>query len=339
MRNGLIGTVVFLAVVALVACNAGDEASLEGDTSPESDAATEAVQSDEESTDSEPTVPDVEWTDSDAFQTALVDALSAPERDYDYLQTMMSDPFEIVMWYGNYERLSPSEAAEALQNSFLPPTNEITFSPDENVAELLGENPEDYLPIDTTALFSEGWGEEGTDEALLIIGQEEDGNYYWQSILLAYDGFAAGGLSDSETSWQPALAVCNDLQDDVAEALDTSEVELIEEAPFRDYINSTEGTGCTLTVSGTGVEFPDYIDAYFALDAMLTENGWISDPTYMAGGPTGLSLGYRNRGVLLFVVVGWEPSEDAECPTNQPISECELAPEQQIVTIVVAAAE
>ena len=45
----------------------------------------------------------------------------------------------------------------------------------------------------------------------------------------------------------------------------------------------------------------------------------------------------RDMGLLL-ISVGWEPSADAQCSSDQPISACELKPEQKLYTILIQAA-
>ena len=42
---------------------------------------------------------------------------------------------------------------------------------------------------------------------------------------------------------------------------------------------------------------------------------------------------------LCLLLVGWEPSEDADCPGDQPIGLCELLPEQKRYTIVLNCAQ
>jgi hypothetical protein len=117
------------------------------------------------------------------------------------------------------------------------------------------------------------------------------------------------------------------------------EATLEEEAPFVEYIGGQEGTGCQITVTGTGEDFTNFVDVARQLEAMLTEQGWTQDMAFVADGPTGTAMGLRMDNKLALLSVGWDPSEDADCPDDQPISACELAPEQQLYTITLNVAE
>ena len=66
--------------------------------------------------------------------------------------------------------------------------------------------------------------------------------------------------------------------------------------------------------------------------------GWEEDGNYAAGGPTGMGIGMRQDAALLLILAEWMPDPSANCPSDQPISACELAPEQQIYTVTVQAA-
>jgi hypothetical protein len=66
---------------------------------------------------------------------------------------------------------------------------------------------------------------------------------------------------------------------------------------------------------------------------MILPRGWVEDFRCMAGGPTGEGYGFRQANKLCQASVSWEPSEDADCPADQPISACELSPEQQLYTV------
>jgi hypothetical protein len=73
-----------------------------------------------------------------------------------------------------------------------------------------------------------------------------------------------------------------------------------------------------------------------ALGAMLAEQGWTADPMFVADGPTGTAAGYRKGDQICLAAAMWQPDESANCPDDQPISACEVTPEQQnyIVTLI-----
>jgi len=328
IRKHVVALTIGLVVMVLAACDS-EAGTPSGDIQPTSESTETAAPS------------ELDRTDFEAFQNALMDVISDPQRDYDYLQTFMGDPFEILVWYGSAESGSPEEAMAALRVAFLIEGTQVTFSPDEDLTALLGGNPEDFYPSDAAGvLFSEGWGE-GNDEVLLIFGQNPDGTYFWQGMLVAYNGFDAPPPTEvPDEGWHvPSGILCADLQADLAAVLGVAEATLEGEIPFTDHIEQTSGTGCRVSVMGTGADFGNYVDVYLSLSAMLEEGGWVSDEAYVAGGPNALTGGFRRGDVLLLVFVGWEPSDDANCPTDQPLSACELTPAQQLFAIGLAASE
>ena len=120
--------------------------------------------------------------------------------------------------------------------------------------------------------------------------------------------------------------------------LGVTDIGLDTNAPFEDYLRGTSGEGCLILVSGTGADFANHSDVFMQLRNMLVNIGWTPDPQYDADGPTGTLGGFRRDASLMLVTVGWEPSSDANCPQDQPISACPLTPEQQIYTIMLSVA-
>ncbi len=126
-------------------------------------------------------------------------------------------------------------------------------------------------------------------------------------------------------------AVCSDLSKTMVQTLGVAVT--TEEAPFMDHISGKAGTGCQMTATGTGLDFENFWSVAEALREALGSQGWQADFMYAADGPTGTGNGFRKGNALCLFSVGWEPSEDANCPQDQPISACELAPEQKLYTI------
>ena len=138
--------------------------------------------------------------------------------------------------------------------------------------------------------------------------------------------------------FQPLSPVaCNDLADAVAQTLGVEVATA--EAPFQDYVSGKDGTGCQTTATGTGLDFENFVVVAISLKEMLEGQGWWGDMMYVADGPTGAAGGFRKANGLCLLSVNWEPSEDADCPSDQPISTCQLAPEQQLYSIVLNCAE
>jgi hypothetical protein len=123
------------------------------------------------------------------FEQQVLDALSG-QRDYEGLKQFMSNPFEIMIFYGNGEQMTPDEAIEAFQAAFLPADNVFSYDMNADIAALLGEDPyEFYLGQMTGFVFTQGWGTDGTADAIMIFGQQAGDGYSWNGILLGYDGF------------------------------------------------------------------------------------------------------------------------------------------------------
>lgn len=107
-------------------------------------------------------------------------------------------------------------------------------------------------------------------------------------------------------------------------------------APFTNPKTGEAGQGCTLTATGTGVDFADPFSVMTSLiNGML---GWTEDITYQASGPTGGAAAMTRDMALMVIDVGWMPSAEVQCPADQPISACDLKPEQKVYTIRVQTA-
>lgn len=139
-------------------------------------------------------------------------------------------------------------------------------------------------------------------------------------------------------AFQPLdAAACDDLADALEQALGVAVTTA--EAPFEDYVGGQTGTGCQMTASGTGLDFEDLGVVSGALRGMFEAQGWQADIEYEAAGPTGEAGGYRKDNMLCLWMAEWKPSEDANCPPDQPISACKLSPEQKLYTITVNCAQ
>jgi len=132
-------------------------------------------------------------------------------------------------------------------------------------------------------------------------------------------------------------ADCTDLADAVAKTVD---VEVATgTAAFDDYVTNESGSGCETRATGTGADFESFPKVAGALKEMLVAKGWAEDIQYAADGPTSTAAGLKHENRLCLLQVGWKPSEDANCPSDQPISACDLASEQQLYTIVLNCAQ
>ena len=111
------------------------------------------------------------------------------------------------------------------------------------------------------------------------------------------------------------------------------------EEPIDDWSTNVSGTGCQSTITGTGVDFESPSTVVTDLGAMLTDEGYTMDPMLGADGPTGHYVGYRKDNQLCYAGAMWTPDASANCPTDQPISACQLTPEQQLYTVTLNCGE
>jgi hypothetical protein len=144
-------------------------------------------------------------------------------------------------------------------------------------------------------------------------------------------------LGAGAPGYQPVSAeVCQILQEGATESLGLT-FSMETGAPFTDYASGETGQGCTLTATTNGTSISGPYDALTKLvDGFI---GWTVQPAYNADGPTGTATGMTRDSGLLLISVGWQPSADANCPTDQPITMCELAPEQKLYTVTIEAAQ
>jgi hypothetical protein len=170
----------------------------------------------------------------------------------------------------------------------------------------------------------------------------------WPGLLISAMMLAAcgGGQTGSAAATQtpdPAVAVvspnfepllpatCEELRDLVAAVLRVEAT--INETSFTDYVNNVTGTGCQIIATGTGADFPHFVEVATDLQSRLEGQGWVQDQRYLGDGPTGTISGFWQNDQLCLLEVGWEPAEGVDCPADQPISACEIPPEQQLYTI------
>lgn len=125
---------------------------------------------------------------------------------------------------------------------------------------------------------------------------------------------------------------CKSISDKVAAALNAKFS--ITEKPLADF--GLQGFACAMETNGTGVDF-DLINSLNKIEGTLT--GWALDTKLSAAAPTGMLQGYTKGNVTVLVNINWVPSPNANCPVDQPISDCPLTPEQKLFTISLLAAQ
>jgi putative hemolysin len=131
--------------------------------------------------------------------------------------------------------------------------------------------------------------------------------------------------------YQPlGTAECTELADSLAQGLGVGA--LISQAPFQDFANNKDGTGCQIMVSGTGLDFENLGVVESAVRKTIMGRGWYEDVRYGGGGAGGIMTGFgRPGGTLCLTIIAAEPAEDGLCPDDEPIFVCweNLTPEQK----------
>jgi hypothetical protein len=131
------------------------------------------------------------------------------------------------------------------------------------------------------------------------------------------------------------LSVCQSLQEMATQAISVT-FTLEASADFSDPVTGETGKSCTLTAKGTGNEFSDPGQVTAKLVSGFL--GFTEQPAYQANGPTGAATAVTRDMAVVLISVEWAPAAGANCPSNQPISACDLKPEQKLYTIKIQAA-
>jgi hypothetical protein len=215
--------------------------------------------------------------------------------------------------------VQPTGTTSAGTPSAVTTTEATSEATEEATEETAGE---------ATSVATEEASEEATEESTAEATEEATEESSEEQATPVPDRSAVAPLGSEE---------CEAIQQAVADALG---VELtMEDAPFVSDIGNLHGTACTISATGTGEDFGNFVDVAQSIRDIFTAEGWTENQSYMADGPTGTASGYMLDNKLAIVSVDWEPSEEADCPDDQPIIECDVEPSQQLFTLVIELVE
>jgi hypothetical protein len=133
-----------------------------------------------------------------------------------------------------------------------------------------------------------------------------------------------------------ARDVCKMIQETANSVLATSFV-MEPNTPFDFIWTGESGTACTLTASGTGMDFND--PSNIVRDLISAMPGWEENPNYSANGAAGESVTLTRDMAVMVISAGWEPAPEANCLADQPISACSLSPDQKQYTVKIELAQ
>ena len=189
------------------------------------------------------------------------------------------------------------------------------------------------------------WGPDG--QTLPGAGEGDDSTG-WQGVVPAAGeyrievgsirGNAEYGLSVrvSPVGYAPLAAdECQAIQAQLEAALGLTLA--LSQASFYEGRSDLGGEGCHFEFVGAGLPFADSQAVFNIIVGALP--GWQEDPSYQAGGSTGVASGLIQDSKLMLVSVLWDVAEGVDCPLDQPITMCDLTPEQKRYVIYIDAAE
>jgi hypothetical protein len=129
--------------------------------------------------------------DTTEARASLESALT--NNDYTAMQALMADPFTIGYWQSEGQLLSPAEATEQLRLNLLPDPELVSFTHDPAFfPDLGGFDPASAFGPDVRIvglIYSQDWGQEENDEAIMAISEAADGRQFWHGIIYALGGF------------------------------------------------------------------------------------------------------------------------------------------------------
>jgi hypothetical protein len=157
--------------------------------------------------------------------------------------------------------------------------------------------------------------------------------------------FAAVSRAEAETAVAATQAAtpgyhpisadeCTNLQNNLTANLGVTP-DVLNPAPFTDYVNNLSGTSCQMTFSGDGNS------VFFEGSNVFLSDGWTDESEkYGAGGAGGIVTAYQKLGALCLYSVESGPADPSFCAPDVALVECMsgLAPEQIQRTVTVSCA-
>ncbi len=121
------------------------------------------------------------------FQDQLLTAVY--NENAEGIRQLMGETFTVMGYQSESMTYAPDEAVDILVNQLLGSSTRVAFKFDTDAADVIGEDPAQYAPGLSRAIFSTGWGENGQGEAILFVSVDDAGLPYWYGILYAINGF------------------------------------------------------------------------------------------------------------------------------------------------------
>ena len=143
--------------------------------------------------------------------------------------------------------------------------------------------------------------------------------------------------SSAPSMYEPiSKSICDTIMTTTIDALENN-FEQSPSAPFTDPVSGETGDGCLLSGGMTGTS--EFSSAGAIVDRLVQKFGFTEQPAYRADGPTGAFAGATRGVVLMLIEVKWQPTENAQCPADQPVASCNLTPQQKLFLIKINIAQ
>lgn len=182
-------------------------------------------------------------------------------------------------------------------------------------------------------------GQTITEPELVVVAKNGDGSIKASAPfrLEQPESDAPVGEKRIATAEAEPLATeqCEQIRAEVVEILAVEVSRSEGPVPYVNDAVAVSGQSCQLVAAGNGTSFTTFVEVAGKLRNLFLAKGWAEDMAFLADGPTGMMQGFREESRLAVVRVEWFPSREAQCPAEQPITECAatLTPEQRLFLI------
>jgi hypothetical protein len=105
------------------------------------------------------------------------------------------------------------------------------------------------------------------------------------------------------------------------------------EDDFTDLADGSEGRSCHISGSASDQAFASPADLVAKISKVFAD--WRDDPNRAAEGPGGAEKGYVSGDRIASVDVSWEPGPGVVCSDKQPLSACNILPQQKLWNAVI----
>jgi hypothetical protein len=108
------------------------------------------------------------------------------------------------------------------------------------------------------------------------------------------------------------------------------------EDDFSDVVSRAEGRACHIAGSASNLNVASAADLMIKLAGVFSD--WREDPARAEGNADGAEKGFTRGSSIATVEVSWEPGPGASCSDKQPLSACQISPQQKLWNVVIDAA-